>query len=462
MLNSFADKQHLGHYQASNAIEYLKALVIILFVYMQIQRGLFRAGLPIGNEFIHLFDSILNTILIPLGFAITGWVFALASQQRSRLTNTLTLLDVVVYPYFLWAILQGFIQTQFNFLTQSNHSFIHIVSLLPIEPYGHFKNLYVAFFCAILCLLLIKQRSIFFIAIALAIAAAMYLARDTFKTIFIFYAIAPYLFFFVLGIGLSTAKEAIACASKFLGFISFIGFVFSQWLFHGIFKADPYVYSWQVLVVATVSIVCLFIFFSTIATLKSNISLAIGKSAFAIYLLHFLLVGGTRVLLIDLLSIENIWLNLGTAFFVAIAGGLCVYYFSQRLHAYFLWRPPQFFSAHTLTGKLQSLWQNKPASRPISIALALLLASPFIGVYALSEAKIKQRYTIETPPPIKLSTRPEDIANGKRLGSYLLYRSSCVSLIHDDFYTCQLIYPSAIASLSDKALVFDFAMARSR
>lgn len=419
-----ASKHPLSHYRCDHAIEYLKVFTIILFVYMQIQRGLFRAGLPIGNDFIHLLDSVLNTILIPLGFAITGWVFATASQNHSRTSNVLTLLDAVIYPYILWIILQGFFQTQFNFLTQSNYSFIHIVSLLPIEPYGHFECLYAAFFCAIFCLFLIKRKSIAFISLGLITAAAVYLTRDLFNYIAVFSVIAPYLFFFILGVGLSTVKHPILCASKYLGILALLCFIFFQWLFHGAFKSDPYTHSWQVLLVATTSITSLFIFFGAISRTRLSGLLVISKATFAIYLLHFLLIGGTRVLLIDVLNITHSGLNLSIAFLITLVGGLAVYHFSQRSGMFFLWRAPHFASAHTFAEKIRRLWQNKPTSKPMTLGLAILLAAPFIGVYGLSEAKVNQTYTIEAlSNNIVLSSAPEDIANGKRLaqiyGCYL-------------------------------------------
>lgn len=414
MLKSSINNYPLSHYRC-DAIEYLKAFAIILFLYMQTQRGLFRAGLPIGNEFIHLFDSILNTIIIPLGFAITGWVFATIGQHYTKKDNTLTLIDVVIYPYVLWVILQAFLQTQFNFLTQSNHSIVHIISLLPIEPYGHFSALYSTFFCALFCILIIRQQTIPFFIIGLTASAALYLTIDSDNYITIISIIAPHLFFFVLGAGLSTIKHKILSASLALGIFSLLALIFSQGLFHVVFKNEPYIYSWQVLLVATTSIISLFVFFGAISRFKSHRLLFIGKAAFAIYLLHFLLIGGTRLFLIDILSIKHIWINLITAIITAFIGGLVVYSISQRFRMHFLWRAPHFLNTHLIAEK---------TSQPIILGLVILLASPFIGLYTLSEAKIKQKYPIELPSSkILLSSAPEDIANGKRLaqvyGCYL-------------------------------------------
>ena len=413
-----------ANYHSADAIQYLKALAILLFVYMQAQRGLFRAGLPVGNEFFHLLDSILNTIILPLGFAITGWVFATASSLYSRKDNTLTLIDTVIYPYVLWVMVQGFFQTQFNFLTQTNYSFIHIVSLLPIEPYGHFHYLYATFFCAILCMLFIRRDHFSYIAFGLIVAAAIYLYRELFNNTIVLSVISIYLFFFVLGVGLSQIKQRILSASALTGIIALCTLLFGQWLFHGFLKSDPYIYSEQVILVGAVSIISLFFLLGALSkNLKSQLFLTIGKAAFAIYLLHFLLVGGVRVLLIDVFSIEHVWLNLGLAFGVAIIGGFLAYYFSEHFNAHYLWRAPFFLSAHSVAGQITQLWQKKPISKPLSFVFIVLLLSPFVGVYALSELKINQKYERAPASNISLSTDSDDIANGKRLaqiyGCYL-------------------------------------------
>jgi len=366
------------------AIEYLKAFVIVLFVYMQVQRGLFRAGLPVGNEFFHLLDSTLNTIILPLAFAVSGWVFACAGTRYSKSANTCSLIDVVVYPYVLWIIIQGFFQTQFNFLTQSNYSFIHIISLLPIEPYGHFEYLYATFFCALLCIVFFRRLSLLFALPSLMLAACVYIYREALDTVTIFSIIAPHLFFFVLGASLSFFKERILSASAVIGAIALLVLISAQWLFHFYFKVDPYALSIRMLFVGAVSISSLIVLFGSFSRGQSKPLITLGKSAFAIYILHFLLVGGTRVLLIDIFAIEHVWLNLIGAFLVA----------------------------------------TKPISKPMSIGFVILLLSPFAGLYVLSESAINQTYNIRPEPTsIRLSTNAEDIANGKRLaqvyGCYL-------------------------------------------
>ena len=96
----------------------LYSMLVALFVYQNIQRGLFAAGVEGFNQYTHYFDSVLNVTLIPGLVFISGFAHAkivlLSNRNNASLPIKNILFDNFLYCFFLWSIFQGLIEILFS------------------------------------------------------------------------------------------------------------------------------------------------------------------------------------------------------------------------------------------------------------------------------------------------------------------------------------------------------------
>ncbi|KVK77059.1 acyltransferase family protein [Burkholderia sp. MSMB1498] len=122
---------------------------IILVVYGHVLRGLFAAGLvPAGwpSTLLAATDYVIYTFHMPLFFLLSG-LHVPNSLQRASDGFVLAKLRTIVYPYFVWSLLQGAVQIALS-SRGMNHAFTPN-DLLAIgwRPFGQFWFLYALFVC---------------------------------------------------------------------------------------------------------------------------------------------------------------------------------------------------------------------------------------------------------------------------------------------------------------------------
>ncbi|MCS0466838.1 acyltransferase family protein, partial [Burkholderia mallei] len=125
---------------------------IILVVYGHVLRGLFSAGLvPAGwpSALLAATDYTIYTFHMPLFFLLSG-LHVPKSLRRAGDVFLLTKLRTIVYPYFVWSLLQGTVQIALS-ARGTNHAFTPN-DLLAIgwRPFGQFWFLYALFICMLI------------------------------------------------------------------------------------------------------------------------------------------------------------------------------------------------------------------------------------------------------------------------------------------------------------------------
>lgn len=125
---------------------------IILVVFGHVLRGLFAAGLvPAGwpSALLAATDYTIYTFHMPLFFLLSG-LHVPKSLQRAGDVFLLAKLRTILYPYFVWSLLQGAVQ-----IALSSHGMNHAFTpndLLAIgwRPFGQFWFLYALFICMLI------------------------------------------------------------------------------------------------------------------------------------------------------------------------------------------------------------------------------------------------------------------------------------------------------------------------
>ncbi|AIO66806.1 acyltransferase family protein [Burkholderia oklahomensis] len=125
---------------------------IVLVVYGHALRGLFAAGLvPAGwpSTLLAATDYTIYTFHMPLFFLLSG-LHVPKSLQRAGDGFLLAKLRTIVYPYFVWSLLQGAVQLALS-SRGMNHAFTPN-DLLAIgwRPFGQFWFLYALFICMLI------------------------------------------------------------------------------------------------------------------------------------------------------------------------------------------------------------------------------------------------------------------------------------------------------------------------
>ncbi|MDP2248788.1 MAG: acyltransferase [Nitrosomonadales bacterium] len=296
----------MGH--RSDWVDYAKAIGIILVVYAHVARGLYNAGLEIHEGFYVLVDSIVYSFVMPLFFFLSGMFFYDSFSKRGGIKLIGSKIDTIIYPFVLWSISQGMLEVSLSAYTNGNVTYSEVFSLLW-APRAHFWFLYalfVAFLLASAIFSIVPKKA----SIAVSLFAALaYISASTMPEIFVVNVMAHHFVFFALGIVFTTYFKAENLSDPWLLGLFTSAFLIGQFIFHGIFGLGYQNYGVASLLLAIVSIVFV-ISLSTWLALKPNrLMVFIGSSSMAIYLMHVLAGGATRVLL-EAMGVESFFSHL--------------------------------------------------------------------------------------------------------------------------------------------------------
>jgi len=168
-----------------------RGLAILLVVFGHVERGLVSAGIAKGQSWAW-FDYTIYTFHMPAFFLFAGLTAKGSLSRKEPKTFRVEKLKTIVYPYFLWSLLQGGVMIALSGSTNSKES---VSGLLDIcwHPIGQFWFLYALFIYQIFGSLLYKRRKILSLVALLSFASSEVIEPTSFgSTIlhnFIFYSL---------------------------------------------------------------------------------------------------------------------------------------------------------------------------------------------------------------------------------------------------------------------------------
>src|SRR5260221_14787377 len=143
----------------STVVDMARGIAIVLVVYGHCLRGLVSANIVPSRSWLATVDYMIYTFHMPIFFVLSGLFFA-ASAQKNRTMFWLRRFKTIVYPYFLWSLIQGGIQIALSGSGAVNQSIgkERILAILwaPLSP---FWFLYALFFCNVIAFALIGVRT---------------------------------------------------------------------------------------------------------------------------------------------------------------------------------------------------------------------------------------------------------------------------------------------------------------
>ena len=287
-----------------NWIDYAKGIGIILVVYGHMIRGL---STQITPSIFHISDRLVYGFHMPLFFFLAGLFVAKWSASAPKIAIKQKLL-ILAYPYFLWSIIQGGINIVLSGYTNSAMDLKTLLNII-FFPISQFWFLYVLFFIYLLYYLLKKFlniKTIFLISLFMFFLSP-FINFWVFKLIFsnfVFFTSSSLIF---SKFNLKNLENI--CTAKIL-LIAFIIFSLSNYVFISNYKnMGIFIKNIISLPIGFIGIIFCMVLASVLA--KNNILPKLkylGSLSMVIYLAHTIFSAGTRIVLLKLFYIDNIYL----------------------------------------------------------------------------------------------------------------------------------------------------------
>ncbi len=113
-----------------NWANYVKAVGIILVVYVHVARGMYKAGIEYNNAIYLLADSAIYIFIMPLFFFLSGLFFIPSLKKRGAFGLFKNKLATIFYPYVVWSLLQGGIEVLLSNYTNGSLMIRQVISFM--------------------------------------------------------------------------------------------------------------------------------------------------------------------------------------------------------------------------------------------------------------------------------------------------------------------------------------------
>jgi len=328
-------------------VDYAKAIGIILVVYGHIARGVQKANIEMDENLFQLVDSVIYSFHMPLFFFLSGLLFYKSFKSRGIAGLIINKVDTILYPFIIWSLLQGSIESVLSKYTNGSVAFADVLSF-AWQPRAQFWFLYALFLVFVtssfLYTLFDKSRSL----LLLIAFGALYTIRAELYSNMIIHFILANTFFFILGIWFEDIKSIFErkYASLAVSFGSL--FILGQYIFHGLMGLTYESGGVASLALATISI--FFVIALSMLLSKINIKwlMYIGTSSMTIYLMHIIAGSGARVVLNKFIGIQSPAVHLIVGTLIGIVAPLIAQGLIKRHRLSALLTPPKSVSAESL------------------------------------------------------------------------------------------------------------------
>jgi fucose 4-O-acetylase-like acetyltransferase len=333
-------------------VDYAKAIGIILVVYGHVARGVHSAGMQMDESIFQLVDSIIYSFHMPLFFFLSGLFFYNSLKSRGATGLIINKVDTILYPFVIWSLLQGSMESVLSKYTNGSVTFGEVLSF-AWEPRAQFWFLYALFLVfvtsSLVYTLFDKSRSL----LILTAFAVLYTIKGAMPSNMITEFILGNTFFFILGICFDDIKSIFERTYAALAIAFGALFIAGQYIFHDVMALSSESEGIESLILATVSI--LFIVAVSMCLSRINIKwlMYVGASSMTIYLMHILAGSGARVALSKLLGVQTPAAHLIIGTLIGIAAPLVAQAIIKRYRLGALLAPPKSVSAESLFQRIR-------------------------------------------------------------------------------------------------------------
>lgn len=331
-------------------IDYARGIAITLVCYRHVFEGSKEAGIPVGDyPFLEQFNIFLYSFRMPLFFILSGFFITGSLQKRGLKLFIESRARTILYPYFVWGVLQFTLQMLFTNYTNYHPTPSSYLDLLyrPREC-AQFWYLYALFNVSVLYAFskyVLKIPAVYniFLGIFFFYISSQIYQRNI-NTGLLFDILHYYIFFSIgdfAGSYILDEKRQKSFGSVKLMALSLIPFAAGQVYFllenlnHSTRKY-MYVEFYQPFVFLLIALIgCFFIINLTFYLQKSNSFrwiTVLGRHSLYIYVAHVIVFAGTRIVLHKLFGIQNVAIIMVTGIVCGLLVPVLLYRLAVRLN----------------------------------------------------------------------------------------------------------------------------------
>jgi fucose 4-O-acetylase-like acetyltransferase len=313
-------------------VDYAKGIAIILVAYRHVLIGFERAGLDVHIILMHA-NEIFYSFRMPLFFILSGVFISNSLAKRGTIKLLKNKWETLLYPYFVWTIIQITLQITFSKYTNSNRT-IKDYSYILLQPdaLDQLWYLFALFNVAFLYVLLktytpIKTWQQIILGLAfhsLSLKLDFGPWRDLFYY-YLFYALGDFISVYMLKRSLFKIY-----GSWKIFFILLPIFVVSQWYFIN-HESIQYTHIYVFALIALIG--CAFmlnICFKMQQWGKMKFLKIVGYYSLYVYVMHVIIVSFLRTLIVSVVGIHFVPLLLVINLTLGI--GLSIIFYNLAIH----------------------------------------------------------------------------------------------------------------------------------
>lgn len=383
------------HFLACNAwIVHLLALITTLYVYQNIQRGLFADGVTDFGHAFHTFDSVLNSFLIPTLLALAGFTHHHVVNSSLVKPPIKLLVNAVLYTFVLWSLTQGIVEILFSGYTGGKETILTLIESISYFPKPHLAFFMGLILCALSTHWFLKQDQSKYMILPLAMAGAMYAWQTFNPPIFPFSLFSEIWVFYVLGV--LYAKHQVQSSGLRCG-LWIVAFLATQFLFHSSGEFDTYRPGFATFILSFFGVGCALELGQKMAQKTNQNPTPLLLLCFVILPSHVIFGYGLREILQNSFAVTDATLLLVACVTTAIWAPIFMTVLCQKLGLELIYYAPKPLRLETSTQFLTALFARRPMVKWLSITAATVLVLVYSGIMVASSWLIHQATLAEIP-----------------------------------------------------------------
>mgnify|MGYP003627653369 CR=1 FL=1 len=294
-----------------------KGIGIILVVFGHVWRGIQAKGLLNNTTFLFI-DDIIYSFHMPLFFLISGFFIEKSLSKYSRKELLKNKLKTLMYPYFVWSIIQILVNIILSKYTNNTTDLWAVLKIiyLPIAPFWYLYALFLMYGLAVV----MKNFNIKF---NIFLAMILYLMPNTgvplienLFNFYIYFILGKFIFIKINDLNKQTLKIL----------ISLLLFSVSFYTYKNIFVINEIRSYFIPALFGSIAV------FSLSKIIKNKLLKRLGKESLVIFLLHIFFAAGTRIFLFNVLKIYNVEIHLLLGLAIGLLGPILFNYFYLKFN----------------------------------------------------------------------------------------------------------------------------------
>ncbi|RYD78964.1 MAG: acyltransferase [Sphingobacteriales bacterium] len=331
-------------------IDYARGIAIILVLYRHVFEGIKNAGISITEyKLIEHANILFFSFRMPLFFIVSG-IFVVGSLQKRGFSSFVqTKARTILYPYFLWAVLQISLQLILSDYVNANRTWRSYAELFyaprTIDQFWYLYALFNVSILYVLSLHFLRSKTLYNVIIGLLFFMISVYTYQVKINLGFVGDILHYYLFFAIGDALGSVIRNDNYRKYFERWqallLFFVPFIVSQYYFlytnlqHPAMNYDYVEYYQPFLFIIIALIGALYIIMISFFLQKHSLIKwlhLLGQHSLYIYVAHVLVLASVRIFITKVLGIYNVPILLATGILLGLLVPVILYKLASRLN----------------------------------------------------------------------------------------------------------------------------------